>query len=82
VTIDTNSNNFSQIVHFPLGVSSGSVRGNRSPVAVVVVEAAVVVGVVVAGLGLAWDRAALLLGHRPVRRLLRTWQGVEEEEHP
>ena len=53
-------------------MSGGSVRGNRS-VEVVAVEAAVaVVAAVVAGLGLRWDKDVLLLGHRPVRRLLQT----------
>ena len=60
-------------------VSGGSVRENRLPVAVVAVEVAVAVVVVVAGLGLPLDKAVLLLGHRPVRRLLRTWRAVEEE---
>lgn len=63
-------------------VIGGSVRGNRSVVAVVVaveVAVAAVLVVVVAGLDLRWDRDVLLLGHRPVRRLLRTWRAVEEE---
>ena len=57
------------------------VRGNRSPVVAVEVQAAaaalVVVVVAAAGLGLPWDRAVLPLVDRPFRRLLRTWQVVE-----
>jgi hypothetical protein len=59
----------------------GTVRGSRSPVEVEVVEVVVAVAVV-AGLGLSWDRVVPLLGHRLVRRLLRTWWAVGVEEHP
>ena len=64
--------------------SGGSERESHSPVGEVAVEDVVAVVVVVAaaaavGLGLPWNRAVLLLGHRPVRRLLRTWRAVEEE---
>jgi hypothetical protein len=60
-------------------LSGGSVRGNRSVAAVAAEVAVAVLVVVVAGLGLQWDRDALLLGHRPVRRLLQTLREAEEE---